>query len=49
MLNRSVVLVTDSAACLPKELVEDYGIEIVPIEFGFCRPEEELPPWTRSG
>lgn len=33
MLNRSVAIVTDSAACLPKELVEQYGIEVVPMEF----------------
>jgi DegV family protein with EDD domain len=28
-----VVIVTDSVACLPRELVEQYGIRIVPINF----------------
>jgi len=28
-----VAIVTDSVACLPKELVEQYGIEIAPINF----------------
>ena len=29
----NTAIVTDSTACLPKELVEQYGIEVVPIEF----------------
>lgn len=28
-----IAIVTDSAACLPKELIEKYGIEVVPLEF----------------
>jgi len=31
--DNSVAIVTDSAACLPGELVESYGIEVVPMEF----------------
>ncbi len=27
-----VAIVTDSTACLPRELVVEYGIEIVPME-----------------
>ncbi len=30
-----VAIVTDSVACLPKELVEQYGIKIVPVNFYF--------------
>jgi fatty acid-binding protein DegV len=31
----SIVIVTDSSACLPQELVEQYNIEVVPIEFTY--------------
>ena len=30
---KKVAIVTDSVACLTKELVEQYGIEIIPINF----------------
>jgi DegV family protein with EDD domain len=30
-----VAIITDSVACLPKELAEEYGIEVVPIEVRF--------------
>ena len=30
-----VAIVTDSVACIPKELVEQYGIEVVPVEIIF--------------
>ena len=30
-----VAVVTDSLACLTRELVEEYGIEIVPLSFYF--------------
>lgn len=30
-----VAIVTDSVACIPKELAENYGIEVVPIEVHF--------------
>jgi len=34
MVNK-VVIVTDSVACIPREQVEEYGIEVVPIEIIF--------------
>ena len=30
-----VAIVTDTTACLPREQVEEYGIELVPIELIF--------------
>jgi len=30
-----VAIVTDTTACIPKEIVEKYGIEVVPVEFIF--------------
>ena len=32
---KKVAIVTDSVACIPKELVEKYGIEVVPIQVIF--------------
>jgi DegV family protein with EDD domain len=32
---QKVAIVTDSVACLPRELAEQYGIEIVPVNFYF--------------
>ena len=33
--NNKVAIVTDSVACIPKERVEEYGIEVVPIQVVF--------------
>jgi DegV family protein with EDD domain len=32
----SVAIITDSNVCLPKEVIEEYGIHIVPLEFTFA-------------
>ncbi len=34
-MTNKVAIVTDSTACIPKEQVEKYGIEVVPIVFIF--------------
>ncbi len=34
-MGNKVAIVTDTTACIPKEQVEEYGIEVVPIEFIF--------------
>ena len=34
-MTESVAVITDSIACLPKELIEQYNIEIVPIRLTF--------------
>jgi DegV family protein with EDD domain len=36
MPTKQVAIVTDSIACLTRELVEQYGIEIIPINFYAC-------------
>ena len=32
---QKVAVITDSVACLPKGLADEYGIEVVPIELHF--------------
>ena len=34
-MGNKVAIVTDTTACIPREQVEEYGIEVVPIEFIF--------------
>ena len=35
MVATKVAIVTDTTACIPREQVEEYGIELVPIDLVF--------------
>ena len=35
MMTHQVAIVTDTTACIPREQVEEYAIELVPIELVF--------------
>ena len=42
-MSNAVAIVTDSSACIPRRLIERYGITIVPIQVAVGGADECLP------